>query len=188
MKHIKTYDLFENQYSLEQQSLNEDTGVIEKNINIKEPQRSRLINVLKGLETKHHVKFTQKHFDDEVKLSGGIKLENGGYNPAALSAFKQLQQACKGKGLYYDEDSYRTYEKQGELFGLLLTKWGTIDKAMGLRSIPGYSQHHTGKAFDIKPDEARPAVAQNAAKFGFIFPYKEDGIRMAEPWHIYYNK
>jgi LAS superfamily LD-carboxypeptidase LdcB len=162
--------------------INESIDVIKKNVS-----DTRLIEILKNIEETKKVNFTQAHFDNEKKLSGDVKPESGGYDQSALNAFKKLQQACKSTGLYYDEDSYRTYEKQAELFKEYIDKFGSISGAMSLRAIPGYSQHHTGKSFDIEPYQARQCVKDNANKYGFIFPYTEDGIRKKEPWHIYYN-
>ena len=131
--------------------------------------------------------FTQQHFDNEKKISGGEKKLASGLNQNALNAFKKLQQVCKG--LTYDEDSYRTYKRQAQLFIEYIEKYGSIDGAMSLRAIPGFSQHHTGKAFDVEQyGSIQNCVAKRANKFGFIFPYAQEGIRQAEPWHIYYNK
>jgi hypothetical protein len=156
-------------------------NVIDTNVKDK-----RLVNILKKIEKETGKKFTQSHFDTEVELSGGIKQENGGYNKSALKAFEKLQKICKG--LTYDEDSYRTYERQAELFKQYVIKYSSIEGAMKLRSIPGYSQHHTGKAFDVEQyGTIRSCVVKKASKYGFIFPYTKDGKRVKENWHIYYN-
>jgi hypothetical protein len=156
-------------------------NVIDTNVKDK-----RLANLLKKIEKETGKKFTQSHFDTEVELSGGIKQENGGYNESALKAFGELQKICKG--LTYDEDSYRSYERQAELFKQYVIKYGSIEGAMKLRSIPGYSQHHTGKAFDVEQyGKIRSCVVKRASKYGFIFPYTKDGKRVKENWHIYYN-
>ncbi len=156
-------------------------SVIDNNVKDK-----RLVGILKKLEKETGKKFTQSHFDTEVELSGGIKKESGGYDESALNAFQEMQKMCKG--LTYDEDSYRTYERQAELFKQYVLKFGSIEGAMRLRSIPGYSQHHTGKAFDIEQHgEVRSCVVKNASKYGFIFPYTKDNKREKENWHIYYN-
>lgn len=154
--------------------------VIEQNVS--DP---RLIKILKNIENVTNQKFEQSHFDKEKSISGDLKIENGGLDSQALKAFQRLQSVCDK--LFYDEDSYRTYERQAELFIEYVKKYGSIDGAMRLRAIPGFSQHHTGKAFDVKPIEARACVAQNANNFGFEFPYLGDGIRQKEPWHIYFS-
>jgi len=131
-------------------------------------------------------KITDEDFNNEEEISGGIKMENGGYDSTALKAFESLKKDCPG--LQMDEDSYRTFQKQTDFFIETLKKYGSIKKAMSYRALPGFSQHHTGKAFDIeKPDSVRACAAKNASKHGFIFPYKGNGVRMAEPWHLYYK-
>ena len=154
--------------------------VIEKYVSDK-----RLVDILKSIEKKHNVKFEDKHFISEIELSGDVKIENGGYDTLALEAFEKLKLECPS--LYYDVDSYRTYERQAELFSAYIKKYGSIEGAMRLRAIPGFSQHHTGKAFDIKPVTVRDCVASNISKFGFVLPYTTDGVRVKEPWHIYYK-
>lgn len=146
----------------------------------------RLFNILLDIQNKTGKLFTQEHFSNEIELSGGIKKENGGFNENALKEFNNMKKACPG--LYYDEDSYRTWERQAELFTDHIIKKGSIEDAMKLRAIPGFSQHHTGKAFDVKPSTIKKCVAKHAEEYGFIFPYNKNGVRVKEPWHIYYNK
>jgi len=130
---------------------------------------------------------TDTHLKNEEKISGGLKFENGEMDPETLNAFKNLQKDCKG--LKMDEDSYRSYDKQTDFFIESVKKFGSIEGAMRYRAIPGFSQHHTGKAIDLeKPNSLRACARKNANKYGFEFPYAGDGIRMSEPWHMYYNK
>jgi hypothetical protein len=148
---------------------------------------SDLIEIWKEIQNVTGDKFTKEDFINEETLSGPIKLENGGMDPTTVEAFKKLQEDCPG--LIMDEDSYRTYDRQKELFIEYVKKYGSIKKAMRLRAIPGFSQHHTGKAIDIEPDSVRACVAKNASKYGFEFPYKgENTLRVKEPWHIYFTK
>lgn len=145
-----------------------------------------LMRFWKKIETETGKEFTLKNLIDEVKISGLIKKENGGLESNAIKAFEELQKKCPE--LKMDEDSYRTYEKQTELFIEYVKKYGSIEGAMKLRAIPGFSQHHTGKAFDVKPKSVRACVKENAEKFGFTFPYiGQSYTRVAEPWHIYFK-
>ena len=71
-----------------------------------------------------------------------------------------------------------------------------IDNTQKANTIPGFSQHHTGKAFDIfsvetswwnKNSDVKEWVSKNAPKYGFDVTYKSQGpLRIAEPWHLYY--
>lgn len=145
-----------------------------------------LMKYWKKIETETGKEISIKNLVDEVKLSGFIKNENGGLESNAIRAFKELQKKCPT--LEMDEDSYRTYEKQTELFIEYVKKFGSIEEAMKLRAIPGFSQHHTGKAFDVEPKSIRACVKNNAKKFGFTFPYLgQNETRVAEPWHIYFE-
>ncbi|HEX2897887.1 MAG TPA: D-alanyl-D-alanine carboxypeptidase family protein, partial [candidate division Zixibacteria bacterium] len=63
---------------------------------------------------------------------------------------------------------------------------------------PGYSEHHTGRAVDFVPSEARFAYSKiykwlknNAAEFGFFETFPEDttGLVPWESWHwVYISK
>ena len=148
---------------------------------------SDLIEIWKDIQNKTGDKFTKEDFINEETLSGSVKLENGGMDPNTVQAFEKLQKDCPG--LIMDEDSYRTYERQKELFIQYVKKYGSIKNAMKLRAIPGFSQHHTGRAIDVEPDSVRACVARNASNYGFEFPYKgENSLRAKEPWHIFYTK
>jgi hypothetical protein len=158
-----------------------NTSIIDKYVSDK-----RLRNILYDIEKKTGQKFTEKNFQDEIKISGEIKPEAGRILPEIQLKFSGLTKVCPG--LKMDEDSYRTYEKQKDLFIEYVKKYGSIEGAMKLRSIPGYSQHHTGRAIDIEPKEVRGCVAKNANRFGFIFPYVgQTSTRVPEDWHIYYK-
>ena len=92
---------------------------------------------------------------------------------------------------------YRSYEDQVKNFAnKVLKDKRTIDDVQSANTLPGFSQHHTGRAFDIystdtkwwdgKPN-VKKWVADNASKYGFEITYKTKGpLRIAEPWHLYY--
>ena len=92
---------------------------------------------------------------------------------------------------------YRSYDGQVKNFAKkVLQDKRTIADVQASNTLPGFSQHHTGKAFDIYSTEtswwdAKPNikkwVADNASKYGFEITYKTQGsLRIAEPWHLYY--
>lgn len=145
-----------------------------------------LMKYWKKIEIETGKEVSLKNLIDEVEISGIIKRENGGLDNNAVKAFGELQKKCPG--LKMDEDSYRTYDKQTELFIDYVKKYGSIEGAMKLRAIPGFSQHHTGKAFDVEPKSVRACVRKNAESLGFSFPYLgQNETRVAEPWHIYFK-
>ncbi len=105
---------------------------------------------------------------------------------------------------------YRSYERQEELFTMMIVDYLNLGYSYGgayaatksLRNVPGTSEHQTGLAADIvandywtlddgyaQTDEAKWLKA-NAAKYGFILRYPQDKEDITgthfEPWHYRY--
>jgi hypothetical protein len=87
---------------------------------------------------------------------------------------------------------YRSWEKQIDNFKNKVSGSRDVNDVQNSNSIPGFSQHHSGKCFDIYSvnlsdwtEEMKNWVEENVGKYGFKVTYKEnvDG-RIAEPWHI----
>ncbi len=92
----------------------------------------------------------------------------------------------------------RTFEEQQEMLELKISQYGPDQK---IAQVPGYSEHHTGYAFDISTyvngimgtftgENEYKWVHDNAHKYGFVLRYpagKEDitGISY-ESWHFRY--
>jgi len=150
--------------------------------------KPELIPIYKEIQTKLKDKFTDKHFEDEKAVSGGLKSVSGSLLPQTLSKFKALQKELPG--ISYSEKSYRSYNLQKETF----LKYGyehgnSISGALTQAGLPGYSQHHTGKALDVSNYKNSKGVSlltpEILKKHGFYLPYeKKSALRMAEPWHI----
>lgn len=90
----------------------------------------------------------------------------------------------KGLGIY---SGYRSPERQAELFGAAVKKYGSPAAARKWVAPPGHSQHNEGRAVDLgyngsslshAPKEVVDWVHQNASKYGLYFPMKH------EPWHV----
>ena len=92
---------------------------------------------------------------------------------------------------------YISYSDQVDNFGKKVKVDGrTIEDVQSYNTIPGFSQHHTGKAFDIfstdptwwnNNSKVKKCVEENAGNYGFEITYKEDGpLRKKEPWHLFY--
>lgn len=157
-------------------------------------------SVVNKLRKEYGLNITQKHIDKEFKQEGGIRKDAGGVNLEAQSEVLKLIKDCKlaNPDVNYPANivsGYRSYNQQVINFGDKAKKRG-IDDTQTSNTLPGFSQHHTGKAFDIfSTDEswwdANPSVekwvANNAKKYGFDVTYKTQGsVRKAEPWHLYY--
>ena len=162
------------------------------------PNIQKLIDKLK---TSYVINITQQHIDKEYEQEGDIRLDAGGVNSEALKQIKKLIEDCKKanpkvrfpKGIVSD---YRSYNTQVDNFGTKAKTRG-IDDAQAYNTLPGFSQHHTGKAFDIFSTDTnwwstnsgvKNWVANNCGKYGFDVTYKTKGkVRQAEPWHLFFK-
>jgi hypothetical protein len=75
--------------------------------------------------------------------------------------------------------SYRSEERQAQLFADAVAKYGSEEAASRWVARPGQSNHGFGRAADLRMDpETRDWVRGNASRFGLHFPLAH------EPWHI----
>ena len=152
--------------------------------------KPELIPLYQGIENKLGEKFTEEHFKNEISISGGLKNLSGGLLPGTINSFKLLKN--KFPDITYSNKSYRTYELQKDMFLDSVKAHGnTISGGLTQAGLPGFSQHHTGKALDVgnykknKISQLTPEILQ---KYNFSLPYpKKTSFRMAEPWHILSN-
>jgi hypothetical protein len=130
--------------------------------------------------------FTIEHFLMEYKYSGGLKSLAGGILPQTQKAYDKLNKVVGG-GLGITS-GYRSYQRQGEIFIQMANKYGgTISGGLKQAALPGFSEHHTGRALDISGyDKVNETLLK---KYGFVRNYLKpiDNFRIAEPWHIYYT-
>ncbi len=189
MKHIQLFEQFEKEDSL-----------IESAADKKLPQNiQKLIDELAA----SGVGITQAHINKEYEQERDIRLDSGGVNPEALGQIKKLIEGCKKANptvKFPIKDiisGYRSYKGQVINFRNKVKGGRTIEDVQSSNTLPGFSQHHTGKAFDIFSTEdkwwaANPAVkdwvANNCGKYGFEVTYKVQGkVRQAEPWHLFFK-
>ncbi len=95
--------------------------------------------------------------------------------------------------------SYRSYEKQKDLFTYFVKKEG-VERAIISSAMPGHSEHQTGlaaditfynyKHSDIHTTNAYIWIKNNMHRFGFIERYPKEKKEITgyiyEPWHIRY--
>ena len=161
-------------------------------------------NLMDKLKDDWEVEITQNHIDKEFAQEGQIREDSKGVNKQAEQKILELIKACKtaNKTVSFPSksiiSSYRSYNDQVANFGkkVKIDK-RTIEDVQSYNCLPGFSQHHTGKAFDIfstKPDwwnknlKVKKWVEDNCEKYGFVLPYKNKGVlRNAEAWHLFYN-
>jgi len=146
--------------------------------------KPELIPLYQGIERVLNDKFTEKHFTDEIKYSGGLKELGGGILLSTIENFNNLKKEVPS--IRYGKKSYRSYELQKDVFLDSANAHGnTISGGLYQAALPGFSQHHTGKALDISSGVSR-LNSNILQKHNFILPYPtETSFRMAEPWHIY---
>lgn len=122
-----------------------------------------------------------------------------GENAQAAAALKQMITDMQAAGLDISDSysGYRSYDYQQQLYDSYVKANGQ-EAADTFSARPGYSEHQSGLAFDLKhsdgslvtKQEEADWIAQHAHEYGFIVRYKEGwqditGF-MAEPWHIRY--
>lgn len=152
--------------------------------------------------------------DNEQKVSpyykNGILIVNkkhpvppgfgGGVNQTALAAVNRMISDMKAEGLFVDSttSNYRSYSYQSTLYQNYVSAYGKAS-ADTFSARPGYSEHQTGLAFDLREpgggslltnSKATSWVAKNAHKYGLIVRYQsgKEWITgyQAEPWHVRY--
>lgn len=168
----------------------------------------KLKGILREIENEFGEKFTDDHFKTEIGMSGNIKPEAGGLLPEVIDAFDKMKNESGCNDIFIkltdDKDptlnvSYRSYDDQKDRFlneGKLAPQGQSkIGFAMKRVSIPGYSQHHTGRAIDyggnticLRSNAWSNNDFTNVNKWGFTLPYMSGNIRMKEPWHLYFNE
>lgn len=123
----------------------------------------------------------------------------------ALDAMFDACFAENGCRDYQITQGYRTLEMQTEIYDSYRESYGEEQGAL-LAAMPGYSEHHSGMAFDMNvytsagvsyslatAGQADPVynwIYENAAKYGFVLRYPESKTGVTgitnEPWHFRY--
>lgn len=165
----------------------------------------RIESKLKDIEKKsgYKYKITDENVEFEFKNEEGPSVDNGAEDPSArkqaeLMTTKMVELFPELNGMRKIVSSYRSYDEQVQGFLKHLDRDGGPLGRQKWVALPGFSQHHTGKAFDIFSTEpswwdSRPKikqwVADNCNKYGFKLSYPTSrglGYRGAEPWHLFY--
>lgn len=156
-------------------------------------------DAIKSLQSQG-IDISDENIEKEFTQEGNYREDAGGVNSQAQTQINKLlndlhQQFPKTKSLGV-VSGYRSYKDQVRNFGNKVKGGRSIDNVQRANTIPGFSQHHTGKAFDIlsvdtkwwsSNSDVKDWVAQNCGNYGFEVTYKVNGpLRIAEPWHLYY--
>ena len=120
-------------------------------------------------------------------------------NETTLEAFIKMSQDCKAETGYklLVNSGYRDLESQRKVYNNYLKTYGKTYTEKYVTH-PGYSEHHTGLAIDIKAESSdvfayskeSKWVSLNSYKYGFIHRYTKEnetitGIKY-ESWHYRY--
>lgn len=123
--------------------------------------------------------------------------------PETAVAWSALLAAARDDGVGLQLVSgYRSYEQQARIWERKLRAGQTPGEIRRVVAVPGFSQHHTGRALDIGTPgytdlteqfagtRAFHWLTERAPAFGFSMPYTRDntlGIAY-EPWHWFFTE
>lgn len=207
----KLFD-FENIRTDKELSLNELFKKYSKILNegSKDNLNSDILKSLQSIESTYSVKITDSNINNELEQEGQFYSDNSGIDSSALKNLKDLLKNLYSVFPDAPEDSnsncdgvkgcvsgYRGYSTQVKTFGNKIQRDGGVANRQKYSALPGFSQHHTGKAFDIlsvepqwwdKNSKIKDWVRDNVCKYGFKISYPTQGVlRSAEPWHLYFT-
>lgn len=118
---------------------------------------------------------------------------------ATRDAFVNMADAARAAGINLMVDSgFRSPGFQKRIIKRRMAAGETFDQAVRFVAPPGFSQHHTGRAVDLVPSEARFAhtdayewLKEHAAEYGFVetYPEPEDPSDYVywESWHWFFE-
>ena len=120
---------------------------------------------------------------------------------AAIAFLKMEKHAAKDSIKFRVASAFRTVDRQSKIINRKLKKGISIESILKENTLPGFSEHHSGKAVDFLSDNSYSLsvefektktfkwLTENANKYGFYLSYpknNKDGI-MYEPWHWMYR-
>jgi hypothetical protein len=169
----------------------------------------KIKKALEDVENIYGVKITDGNIQKELEQEKKTYSDNGKIDSKAFQRLKELLNALYTKYSYAPKPTnsncnnlpgcvsgYRSYQSQVQVFGGKIKQQGGVSGRQRSSALPGFSQHHTGKTFDILSvdenwwndnKEIKNWVANNCSRFGFKISYPTNGtLRVAEPWHLYY--
>ncbi len=118
------------------------------------------------------------------------------------AAFNSLREKAKKDGIIIMPFSgFRSYAYQEDKLKRSLAKGRELNDILKFLAAPGYSEHHTGRAIDVKSPECKPLeeefentdtfkwLKENGPKNKFFMTYPRDNKEgfIYEPWHWCYK-
>ena len=123
--------------------------------------------------------------------------------PHAAAAWQQVQRAALGDGVtIFIVSAFRSVERQTQIVRRKLASGMPIEQVLAVSSLPGYSEHHSGRALDVgtpgcatleygfQDTAAFSWLQAHAAQFDFQLSYPADNPEgyVYEPWHWCYQR
>jgi zinc D-Ala-D-Ala carboxypeptidase len=120
----------------------------------------------------------------------------------AAEAWRRMRAAAKRDQVFFEPFSgFRSYLYQKQMITRRLAQGRSLDDILSQVAIPGFSEHHSGRAVDICTDQIFDLtesfeksaaffwLSKNAAAFGFQLSYPRGNQRgiIYEPWHWCFN-
>ena len=121
----------------------------------------------------------------------------------AAHSWELMKNTAYNSNIYlFPVSGYRSYADQANIINRKLKRGATLEHILTVNKLPGYSEHHSGRAIDITNSKSIGLsddfkftneykwLIENADQFGFRLTYPEEnnsGI-IFEPWHWYYFK
>mgnify|MGYP002853498792 CR=1 FL=1 len=135
---------------------------------------------------------------DLIEIDKTYSIKGLAKKDAADAFIKMAKDAAKLNLYIINESSYRSYDRQKELYEIEYNKKG-IDASRSI-AIPGHSEHQTGLAFDIctkdndmyniENTDEFTWLSKHAYEYGFILRYPKGKELLTgyiyEPWHFRY--
>jgi D-alanyl-D-alanine carboxypeptidase len=118
--------------------------------------------------------------------------------PQTLNRWQEMRSAAEKDGItLLIVSAYRSVDYQCQLIKDKLARGQSIEDIVRISAIPGFSEHHSGRAIDITTDDCKPLeeefdetkafdwLESNASKFDFVMSYPKDNPFeiIYEPWH-----
>ena len=138
--------------------------------------------------------------DDVIEISSWYAYADNETSKTILEEYKKMYEAAESEGLELIISSgYRDYENQEETYNEYVRDYGE-EYAKKYASLPGFSEHQTGLAFDIltfgtltnefEKTKEFEWLKNNSYKYGFILRYPKGKENITgyeyESWHYRY--
>jgi zinc D-Ala-D-Ala carboxypeptidase len=149
-----------------------------------------------------------RHRDSYAEARELVLTEAGGHGrehlltPAAADAWHRMKDAALRDGIsIFIVSAFRSVERQTQIVRRKLLSGIPPEQVLAVSALPGFSEHHTGRAVDVGTPDSVPLdysfqstgafawLQPNAAAFNFRLSYPADNPEgyVYEPWHWCYH-